>query len=65
MVILVVDDTELSWGDTVDLLLGMDHELTWVRPFKGGGVVFWCVADLEGNVSEPIPILSSLRGREC
>ena len=65
MVVLVVDDTELAWGDPVDLLLGMDYELTWVRPFKGGGVVFWCVTDLEGDVSDPIPSLSPRRDGEC
>ena len=50
MVILVVDDTELARGDTVDLLLGMDHELTWVRPLKGSRMVFWRMADLKGDI---------------
>ena len=50
MVILVVDDAELAWGDTMDLLLGMDHELTGARPFESGGMVFWRMADLKGDI---------------
>ena len=52
MVILVVDDTELAWGDTVDFLLGMDYELTCVSPFEGGRMVFWRMADLEGDMED-------------
>ena len=50
MVIFVVDDAELTWGDTVDLLLGMDNELASIGPFERGRMVFWRVTNLEGDI---------------
>ena len=51
MVILVIDDTELTRGDTMDRGLGMDGVGVGGCLFQGAGEVFGSVTDFEGNIS--------------
>ena len=56
MVSLVVDDTELTRGDTVDGGLGVDDVGVGGCLFQGAGEVFGGVTDFKCNV-----LLASLR----
>ena len=51
MMLLIVDDTELSWCHTVDLLIGMNDIAPVASRFYHGLMVFWCMSDLETNVA--------------
>ena len=51
MMLLIVDDTELSWCHTVDLLIGMNDIAPVDRRFYHGLMVFRCMSDLETNVA--------------
>ena len=48
--ILVVDDTELPWGHTMNLLLRMYDETPLARRLQRGRMIFGRVANLEGDI---------------
>ena len=47
VMVLVVDYTELTWGYTVDFVLGVDDALIWACPLEGGRMIFWCMTNFE------------------
>lgn len=47
MVLLVIDDTELARGDTVDGSVGTDDERAVASILDGSRQVFRCMANLE------------------
>ena len=47
----VVDDTELSWRHTVDLVLRMDDEAPLPRRLKRRWQIAWGMPDLEGHLT--------------
>ena len=49
--VLIVDHAELSWGYTVDFVLGVDDALILACPFKCGRMILWSVANLECHLS--------------
>ena len=49
MMVLVVDDTELARGYTVNLLLGMDDEGIRGCPFQSSWVILWRMSYFESH----------------
>ena len=48
--LFVVDNAELSWCHSVDGLCGVYGELSFAFMLDSGGMVFWCMTYLEGNM---------------
>ena len=51
MMLGVVDDTELSWRHTVDLVFRMDDEASLPRRLKRRWQIAWGMPDLEGHLT--------------
>ena len=51
MMLGVVDDTELSWRHTVDLVFRMDDEAPLPRRLKRRWQIAWGMPDLEGHLT--------------
>ena len=49
MMLLVIDDAELSWSHTMDGLLAPDDGLTCILLHQPALVELWRVANLEGD----------------
>ena len=49
---VVVKDTELTWGDTMDSVFGMNLEGGLRYLLKGAGKVFGGMTDLKSNVMD-------------
>ena len=47
---LVVDDTELSWGDAMYPVFRMYDKFVISGPFQSGWMILWRMADLKGHI---------------
>ena len=50
MMLCVVNDAELTGGDSMDGVFGVDDEGSGIGPFQGGGMIFRGMPDFEGDI---------------